>query len=135
MESHPRRLTWVSVVLIQAILAGTACAQPPSLDEDMPTHIERYAYRCESGSTLVSAYDPQTDTMRVRYRDQVLTLVPVRSGSGAKFGGPDVPWGWWSKGTEGFVFGYAADGTDDEILDRCSGGEILDEGVPEPSEP
>ncbi|MFD2111220.1 MliC family protein [Thiorhodococcus fuscus] len=127
MESHPRRLKWVSVVLIQAILAGTACAQPPS-------HIDRYAYRCESGATLISAYDPQTDTMRVQYRDQVLTLVPVRSGSGAKFGGSDVPWGWWSKGTEGFVFGYAADGTDDEILDRCGDGEILDEDVQEPSE-
>lgn len=57
--------------------------------------------------------------MWVDYRGQVLALSRLRSGSGAKFGGTDVPWGWWNKGAEGIVFGYADDGSEAEVLDSC----------------
>jgi len=86
---------------------------------DRPPGLEEHRYLCDSGAVLISAYDPEKDTMWVDYRGQVLALNRLRSGSGAKFGGTDVPWGWWNKGAEGIVFGNADDGSDAEVLDSC----------------
>ena len=87
---------------------------------DWPSELEQHRYLCDSGLVLISAYDPEEDIMWVDYRSQVLALTSVRSGSGAKYGGKDVPWGWWSKGGEGLVFGYEGDVGDEKVLDKCS---------------
>ncbi|MBK5967938.1 Membrane-bound lysozyme-inhibitor of c-type lysozyme [Thiorhodovibrio litoralis] len=111
--------------------AAVETTQPDLQDGtyDWPTSLDQYQYVCDSGLVLISAYDPEEDSMWVEYRGQTFALRRLRSGSGAKFGGTDVPWGWWNKGNEGLVFGYADDGSDSEILDRCSAAEANDAAV------
>ncbi len=76
-------------------------------------------YDCTSGAQVLTAYDKKRDQMQVQYNDQVHILTPVISGSGAKFGGSNLPWGWWTKADEGFLFAYEKNGDEGGILDRC----------------
>ncbi|WP_299377933.1 MliC family protein [uncultured Kiloniella sp.] len=77
------------------------------------------AYQCETGETVQATFDETNEEIQVYYQKNLLTLVPVISGSGAKFGGTSVPWGWWMKGNEGYIFSYHSDGTEGQIIERC----------------
>lgn len=95
----------------------------------LPQSLEQTVYDCDSGATLLAGYDGEADLMWVRYQDEVQSLASVISASGAKFGGHDVPWGFWSKGDEGFVFAYEPDGSEGDIRDQCWVSEASTEGA------
>jgi membrane-bound inhibitor of C-type lysozyme len=73
-------------------------------------------YECDSGENVSAYYDEIGDYVMIDYKNNSLTLKSIISGSGAKFGNSSAPWGWWTKGTEGFIY---QTGGDEPILDRC----------------
>jgi membrane-bound inhibitor of C-type lysozyme len=86
---------------------------------NFPEGAEIRNYQCESGQSVETYYDSQQDQMWVRYQQTLLSLAPVVSASGAKFGGIDVPWGWWSKGDQNSIFAYDAKGNEGAFIERC----------------
>lgn len=73
-------------------------------------------YQCNSGASISTHYDEMQDLMWVNYNGQTLSLPPMISGSGAKFGDSQQAWGWWTKGSEGMVFQTNAE---EDVLENC----------------
>ncbi len=84
-----------------------------------PEGADVITYQCDSGQRVKALYDSDNDVMKVRYQDEFLVLHPVISGSGAKFGGINKPWGWWTKADQGSIFSYNANGTEGEFIENC----------------
>ncbi len=74
-------------------------------------------YQCDSGEFVQTSYDEKQDQMHVLYKNKKLVLNPTVSGSGAKFGETKEPWGWWTKGKQGYIYETNADET---FIENCN---------------
>lgn len=86
---------------------------------NFPKGAEVITYQCDSGQIVKALYDSQADQVQVSYENQILKLDNMISASGAKFGGPNAPWGWWTKGDQGFIYTPTANGLDLDFIESC----------------
>lgn len=119
-----------------AVIPMPPKAKSSSTQPTFPAEAEVISYHCDSGERVNAYYQAESDVMKVKYKGELLVLHPVRSGSGAKYGGINKPWGWWTKGKEGSIFSYNVDGTEGEFIENCrEAGPIRATNLPVQSQP
>jgi len=90
-----------------------------------PDGADVITYQCESGQIVNAFYDYEGGQMQVSYKGRRLKLDPLMSGSGAKFGGENVPWGGGQKVSMGAVFSYTAGGVEGSVIEQCKETEAI----------